>query len=192
MATERRMEAIPSQLVLSDGDNTGRLSVTDASIFKVKQLVSLFSDDMSPIKFQVKLVIPGYIYLGRPDKPITEYSDLTDYTLADSTRVSAEEQPRPTIPQEDYERAAYEEEPVVAKRTILVDKYGRKIDENNPLPISESGGITPAIFDRVVILRDIEDDPIRYDFYLNGSQVGAVDVLYYDSKSTAEYVKGTY
>ena len=30
----------------------------------------------------------------------------------------------------------YEEEPTVAQRTILVDKYGNKYDENNPLPVN--------------------------------------------------------
>lgn len=144
MATERRLEAIPPQSILSNGSDVGRFAVPDASLFKVKQLVKVFSDVDSPATFQVKLVIPGFIYLGAQKTAIDRYSDLSQYTTANNTKVSAEEQERPPIIPDAYNRAMYEEEPVVAKRSILVDKYGRKIDESNPLPTTAtiSGDVT--------------------------------------------------
>jgi hypothetical protein len=144
VATERRLEAIPPQSILSDGSEVGRFAVPDASLFKVKQLVKVFSDVDSPAIFQVKLVIPGFIYLGAQKTAIDRYSDLSQYTTANNTKVSAEEQERPPIIPDAYNRAMYEEEPVVAKRSILVDKYGRKIDSNNPLPTTAtiSGDVT--------------------------------------------------
>lgn len=140
MATEKRLEEIPAQLILSNGDITGRIAVTDASIFTVKQVITLFSDSVSPIEYQVKHVIPGFIYLGRPDKPITEYSKLSQFTLVDNTKISAREQSRSTISQPDIQRAVYAEEPTVAIRTILVDKMGNDYRKENPIPVQLSDG----------------------------------------------------
>jgi hypothetical protein len=137
MATERRWEAIPAQPILANGANDGRISVPDASLFKVKQVVKIFSDSVSPINFQVKRVIPGFLFVGDANTAIDRYdANLTLFTTADHSKVSADEQNRPPILPDARERAMFEEEPTVAQRSVLVDKYGRKFDENNPMPIN--------------------------------------------------------
>jgi hypothetical protein len=64
---------------------------------------------------------------------INTFTNLSAYTTVASARVFANEQRRPTITSDDFERAVYEEEPTVAKRVILVDEFGNRINEDNPL-----------------------------------------------------------
>jgi hypothetical protein len=74
------------------------------------------------------------MYLGLPSDPIFTYRDISQYTTADNAVIYADEQDRPSIVPDAYNRAKYEEEPVMAERVVLVDKNGRKYDLNNPLP----------------------------------------------------------
>jgi hypothetical protein len=74
------------------------------------------------------------LILGPENKGINTRSDVSAYTTALNATVEASEQNRPSIPPADYERAVYEEEPIVAKRVIGVDRYGELYSEDNPMP----------------------------------------------------------
>jgi hypothetical protein len=54
---------------------------------------------------------------------------------------------------------------------------------------SDSEGLAPASFDKVIVDRDISDDPISYKFYLSTSLVGQIDVTYNTNKSAIQYKK---
>lgn len=138
MAIEKKWERVSPQLLTSNGTSSGQLTVADPSLFKVKQKVKLFSNTMSPIFFRVnRITSPNIIELGGAEnKDINDRSDLSAYLVADNASISADEQERPAIPPDAYERAVYEEEPVVAKRVVLVDQLGRKYTSSNPIPTS--------------------------------------------------------
>lgn len=160
MAIERRWEAIPEQSVLLDGDTSGFIAVTNPVDFKVKQFVQLKSNSVTtPVKYQVKRVIPTGIYLGLEKSPIDKYADLSQFTVADNTKVYALEQERNSMGPEFVTRAVYQEEPAVALRTIGVDPFGTIVNWAEE-------GLVPHEFDDVQIIRDDEGDPIEVFFYL--------------------------
>lgn len=78
--------------------------------------------------------------VGPISSDIRKYTDISDYTTASGAFVIANEQTRPKIPFEEFMRAVYEEEPVSALRSMLVDKYGDTYRTDNPLPVQLSSG----------------------------------------------------
>lgn len=135
--TERRIYAVPSTPFTSDGDATGKFTVTDSSIFLVGQIVFLSSNTQSNLELKIKRILPDgtTVFVGPKNKGIHARTDISAYTTADSATITANEQERPNIPEQEIERVTYEEEPTVARRVILVDKNGCRIDSSNPLPV---------------------------------------------------------
>jgi len=141
MAIERVYKAIDPVAFISDGENSGVINITDTFCFKVKMIVILNADGMVPARFQVKRVnSKTQMILGQVKTSLHNRSDLSAYLLSLNSTVSAPEQPRPDIPDVDYNRATYEEEPTVAHRRILVDKYGLPYTIDNPMPTQLSDG----------------------------------------------------
>lgn len=136
MALEKRWNAVPAVLLTANGGSDGKVTVSSTSGFKVKQLVNLKSTLPSSLEFRVqKVESETVLYLGPKDGKIHSRSNLSAFTTALSSTIEAVEQLRPSIPQLEYERAVYEEEPTIAKRVFLVDEFGDGIDGNNPLPV---------------------------------------------------------
>jgi hypothetical protein len=145
---EKRLVAVSNQYFLADGASDGIIIVPDASLFKVKQEVYIGADTLPNLnEIEIKRVINATrIAIGPKRGNIDTRINLTDYTLTINPYIAANEQKRPSIPSEEFNRAMYEEEPVVAQRSVLVDKLGNKYDNNNPLPVSiSSGGGTTAV-----------------------------------------------
>ncbi len=137
MALEKRFPAVSPQFFTINGSATGIATVLDSSLFKVKQVVIVSSNVRPNIEVEVKHVSsPTEIVLGPRTGNIFATTDLSLYLTVDGAFVFANEQKRPTITADEFERATYEEEPTVAKRTILVDEFGNKITQANPLPTS--------------------------------------------------------
>lgn len=133
---EKRLKAVPPQLFTTDGTANGKITVADSSLFKVKQEVSVVRTSTQPMLLEIKRIDDiNTIYLGPLSQTIDKRQDMSAYTVAAGSNISAIEQKRPSIPSEEVNRAVYEEEPAVALRTILVDSLGNKIDNNNPLPV---------------------------------------------------------
>lgn len=135
---EKRFVAVPNQYILADGTSDGIITVPDASLFKVKQEVYIGGNTLPNLnEIEVKRVLSStQIAIGPKKGNIDSRTDLSAYTLAKNSFIASNEQKRPSVPLEEFSRAMYEEEPTVAQRTILVDKYGNKYDENNPLPVN--------------------------------------------------------
>ena len=55
--TERRIYAVPSTPFTSDGDATGKFTVTDSSIFLVGQIVFLSSNTQSNLELKIGLCV---------------------------------------------------------------------------------------------------------------------------------------
>lgn len=139
---EKRLPAVSVRAFTSDGNTLGRISTTQAQDFKVKQQVTLNSNTAGLIRLEVKRVESATVlYVGPISTPINARSDISNYLLADSASIQADEQPRPNIPEQEIERLTYEEEPTVARRTVLVDALGNKYSDANPLPVQVDGDI---------------------------------------------------
>ena len=87
------------------------------------------------LTLEVKRVIDETQLLVGPKGNIFKYEDISVYTVSAGSFIEAKEQERPKVPEQEVERITYEEEPTMARRTVLVDKYGRKWDSSNPLPV---------------------------------------------------------
>ncbi len=144
MAMEKRLKAVPPQLFTSNGTSAGQLTVSDASLFKVKQKVIITGSALPILELEVKRVLEdGFTVLVGPEKQnIDARIDLSLYTTAATSSIHANEQLRPSVPEQEIERLTYEEEPVVARRSILVDKLGKKIDS-----VTDSNGVNRIAVD---------------------------------------------
>lgn len=140
--TEKRILSIPKTPTISDGTNRGMLQVDDSSAWMVGQIVLLSSDTQGPIELKIKRIDSDgkTMYLGAVDTRIDERSDISMYLVADTATLQANEQKRPSIPEQEIERITYEEEPALARRTIMVDKLGNRVDKANPFPVIISDG----------------------------------------------------
>jgi hypothetical protein len=129
MAIEKRWAAIAPKVFTSNGTVDGEITVSSTDGFKVKQSVILRANTLTEITLQVKAVLSEtQLKVGLASEPIHKFSDISTFTTALNSTIEAPEQVRPAIPDKEYERASYEEEPTVAKRVISVDKLGRAVD----------------------------------------------------------------
>lgn len=156
---EKRFAAIPAQSFTAAGTTAGVITVADSTLFKVKQQVTVSaSGQLTLSNLEVKSVLTTTtLVVGPQGGSINTFVDVSSYGVANSASILANEQKRPIIPVDELTRASYEEEPVVAQRSILVDKLGRVYDQNNPLPSSFSG--TLAISDIRITAAD--NDPTQ-------------------------------
>lgn len=139
MALEKRLSKVLPQLFTADGTANGRITINEACLFKVKQRVIVTADTLDDLLLEVKSVIDvTTLVVGPRGGSIYNVADVSAYTTALNASIEAKEQLRPAIPIQEIERFEYEEEPVVAKRTILVDKLGNLISGSNPLPVTST------------------------------------------------------
>ena len=179
---EKRLKVVPPQLFTANGTNLGKITIPDACAFKVKQRVILKSFTQGPLVLEVKRVESDTVLFVGPysghqqNSKITDRTDISTFLVADSASIEAEEQNRPSIPQQEIERLTYEEEPVVARRVIMVDACGDKISDSNPLPVSIPG-LTVHVDELNVALDHRQDYPNAGD-PPDSVQIGdGVDVL---------------
>lgn len=139
---EKRFSAVAPQALTANGTAEGKITVADTRLFKVKQKIFLQSSTQQPRDgLEVKKIINITEMIVGPEKSAIHItSDVSDFLVADTATVAANEQFRPIIPSEEFNRAVYEEEPTVAIRSMLVDKEGNDYRVNNPLPVELSNG----------------------------------------------------
>jgi len=176
MAIEKRLPSVSSQLFTTNGTFSGVLTIADSSLFKVKQEVVITANSLPTLQLQVKRVeSPNIIHVGPITGNIEARTDISSYTTDLFSAIYANEQKRPSVPEQEVERLTYEEEPVVARRAVLVDKYGNKYDNINPIPISGNIGVglVPISYDKVDV--SYPSDTITvYTFSLNSVVVGNI------------------
>ena len=144
---EKRLPLVSVRAFTANGDTLGRVTTTQAQNFKVKQQVILSSNTVSQQRLEVKRVESATVlYVGPISTPITTRSDISAYLVVDSASIQAPEQPRPSIPEQEIERLTYEEEPVIARRVVLVDELGNKINDANPLPVTAAVDVALEAF----------------------------------------------
>jgi len=135
--TERKWLLVtPPQLLTSNGNQAGEVSVSDISLFRVKQKVVLKSlTQEDTIDLEIKRIIYPYKMIIGKIGDIGLKENLSAFLTTDLATIEAIEQPRPSIDPTNVLRSAYEEEPLMSFRTSLIDKYGQRFDESNRLPV---------------------------------------------------------
>ena len=139
MAFERNWPAVPPVAFTASGTTLGKITVTSAAGFKVKQEVVLVHPTRGRLNLQVKKVTsPTTVELGSVDKPIQDRVDLSAYDT--TTIIYANEQPQSKPTDKELNLASYDQEPTVAWREVIVDQFGNYISPTNPLPVQLSDG----------------------------------------------------
>jgi len=205
MSIEKKWLSVAPRLLTADGTTNGIVTTSTTSGIKVKQFIVLQSSTLPPLEVQVKRVSsPTQFTVGpKPGDPsllqgksgLKTVTDVSAYTVASGAFFYATEQDKSVPSIDDINKAVYEQEPTVAKRSILVDEFGNFYNAANPLPTSGSGGgggnsgLAPANFDEVRISRDVNEYPLQYQFYLAGTSVGNIDVTYDANQFSIKYKK---
>lgn len=141
MAYERTWLAVPPQLLTSDGSSLGIVTMADTRGFKVKAIAVLAAVGLPDLRVSINRVLSEtQIRVGRVGKPIGDILDVSSYTVSAGAYIYAAEQEKAKLTLEDREYALYDQEPTVAKRSVLVDQLGRYYEQANPLPVQLSGG----------------------------------------------------
>lgn len=132
MAIERKWNTVTPKSFTQNGDAYGLINLADTAGFKVKQIAYLQSNTQPKLQVQVKKVLSRtQLIVGTVNNAqIGQWPNLniSAYTLADGAAIGAPEQDKNNIKPDDIEVATYESDPTVARRNVLVDKYGVIID----------------------------------------------------------------
>jgi hypothetical protein len=144
---EKWWDAIAPRFFAANGGttsagNSGLITLSSTIDYRVKQQVIVLATGQLSLELEVKQVDSETTMWVGPPGNINLRQDLTNYTTANSAQIFANTQPRPAIPEKDYQRAMFEEDPVNARRSILVDDFGDKYNSSNPFPVtSDNDGI---------------------------------------------------
>ena len=138
MASERWWRK-SSQLFLTNGTSLGVLTVSNIRGFKVKAEVIISSTSQPDLIGEIKSIPDcNTIIVGPCGASMDTRLNLSLYLVADAATILQPRQKRPAIGPGEIDRAVYEEEPVVARRIIMVDECGDPYSDVNPLPTSAS------------------------------------------------------
>jgi hypothetical protein len=139
MAIERTWDSIGPIAFAANGGSDGTITVSSVSGFRVKQTVSISGIALPTLKLEIKRVLsPTKLIVGPvvTTGKLLARQDLSLYTLAALSTIKIDEQPKVRLPPPDIIQAVYEQEPVLALRTIGVDEFGRPWTGTNPVPVS--------------------------------------------------------
>ena len=175
---EKRWKAIPPQTFTSSGTALGQITVTDATLFRVKQQVVISANTIpSRDDLEVKRVLDyKTILLGPKTGNIDSRVDLSAYVSALNPVIYTNEQIRSKIPEQEVERLTYEEEPYVARRVIVIDKLG------NPVNMAINGAV-PSEWDDCQLTRDSASDITLARYYLKGNLLTTLQLSYDGGKN---------
>ena len=134
MANERQWDAVPPVLLIENGTTTGILQVADTIGFYFGMEATL-KNNTSQLTVFVKMVVDkNTIYVGATKSGQNYNVDLSAFTVASDSTLSAAAQNKSAVPMEARLQASYETDPVDAWRIKSVDAYGKGYTDSNPLP----------------------------------------------------------
>ena len=137
MSREKWFDAISPQPFIADGTAQGLVSITNAVYFKVKQTVIIQATGQPDLRVIVKRVIsPTLLIVGPPGTNIDTFSNISAYTVASSATIHADAQTRIAIPDKEFFRAGFDEEPANRFRVGSFDQLGNPINTGNPFPVN--------------------------------------------------------
>lgn len=128
------------------------VTVPDTYGMRVKQKATLSIAGLPAKEFEIRRVLSDtQIHLGELDnKDFRAYANPVEYSTGTLTIF---EQERNKMGAEIYARATYEEDPVIAWRTLLVDPYGHRIDS-----VIDQDGLRRLAVDSTITLETLTVD----------------------------------
>ena len=124
----------PSVLITPISITGNVITVPDTCNLKVKQKVILSKTGLDPGEFEIKRVMSRTtLMVGPVGKNIRKVSEAEQYN---GGSLSVSEQSRNVLGDAPIIRAVYDEEPTLALRNIMVDKYGDYFNKDNPFPVT--------------------------------------------------------
>ena len=187
---EKRWYAVPPQLLTSNGQSNGQITVVDTTLFKVKQIVRVVAG-VNSLELEIKRIDTNTsMALGPKGGSIDTRSDLSAFTTGLGAFIFADEQERSKVPEQAVERLTYEEEPVVARRVFQVDPLGRAFGTAaNPINVTGSVSVGSLVWDEIDITRDTDGDITKAVYKLTGAPVRTLDLYYDSNKDLIEVIK---
>ena len=180
MFTERKLLGVPPRPLTANGTSYGLVTVANSAGLFVKQQVIISNNSTSVICEIKRFISDTQFYVG-PKGGIDLRQDLSAFTLATSPEISAVEQERQNIRPDDFERAVYVEEPVVAKRVIPVDPRGKYYDDQNPFPVNATVSIGDVKVD-LDGFSNADPDSVQITGSIDGTKTGAKFGIVYNRK----------
>lgn len=143
MATERNYNAVPPVSLTANGSTDGVVQVTDTAGFYVQTQALLSNNLGATLTVYIKRVVDSTtLWIGATKGGMDHNVDVSMFTTATMSNISAAEQNKQTVPMEARLLATYENDPVDAWRTIPVDEYGNHYNDTNPLPVAFDGTVS--------------------------------------------------
>lgn len=140
MANERLWDSIGPVAFTANGGQDGVVTLTSTQGLRVKQQVKIYSASQQPpqTQLEIKKVLSLTKAIIGPIVSKGEFMaryNLSAYLLSDSASLTVIEQKKSKPAPEDIVKAVYEQEPVVAIRTIGIDELGNPWSDTNPVPV---------------------------------------------------------
>lgn len=157
----------------------GIVTCTSTKGLRLKQIVTFSKvGGLDPKDFEIKRVLSDTDFLvGDPSKKIGAISQPTEYSGGSAV---VNEQQRNTIGDGYVLRNVYENDPVMALRTIPVDEFGNHYTVQNPFPVQLSDGsitIETVNANLSVFLTHLNNFPVAGDIF-DSIRIGdGVDLL---------------
>lgn len=146
MANERKWDAVPAVSLTADGTTTGLLQVVDTAGFFFGMQATIKNNTSFQLTVYIKQVVNSTTMWVGPTKGAQDYNvDLSAFTLATASSISAVAQDKSAVPMEARLQATYETDPIDAWRVRPVDPYGNGYTAQNPFPVSLDGDVTIAV-----------------------------------------------
>lgn len=193
MAREKRWEQYGPIALTADGTSDGKITVSSTVGLHTKQSIILISDSTQSVNLlEVKKVLSETeFYVGKKSADINKFEDVSTFTVADNSTISAYEQDRPNIPPHIFERAEFEEEPVVARRVYQVDHLGRDLGSRYQIPlnvstnyekilrtIDKSNWLDTANFEKVETTVSDDRSTVNIKYYEDTFLIGEANIVY--------------
>jgi hypothetical protein len=196
MATERNYNAVPPVLLTADGSTDGILQVTDTAGFFIQMQATLVNNLGDSLTVYVKRVVSSAVLWVGPTKGGMDHNvDVSAFTVATSSSISAQEQLKPTVPMEARLLSTYANDPIDAWRTQSVDQYGNPYSTSNPVPVVGDISIVPVSYVDVKITYDSNNNPVlikRYTGTLISPVLALETQIIYDSNNNPIEVEQLY
>lgn len=143
MANERQWDAVPPILLTADGTTEGVLQVVDTAGFFFDQQATLQNNLAVKLTVYIKRVVDkNTLWVGPKKGGLDHNVDVSAFTIATSSTISAAMQNKSAVPMEARLQATYETDPIDAWRVRPVDPYGNGYSNSNPLPVTFDGTVS--------------------------------------------------
>lgn len=184
MANERTWDEVPAVLLTVDGTTQGVIQVTDTAGFFFGMQALLKNNSTQLTVFIKRVVDKNTLWVGGNKSGLDHNLDVSAFTVASVSNISAAEQPKSTVPMEARLLATYETDPIDAWRVRPVDPYGNGYSDSNPLPVA---------FDGTVSIGDVHIlGPSPDNNELNVNADGSINVNVVETPVSGHTVKNIY